>query len=171
MTQQKLQQPIVMCGLGRLYSKQSVIEQLLEKDKMPESCGHIKSMKDIKDLRLTANPAYSAEDEKNAPFICALIGLEMSGQFRKFYLNFNFLSKFLTYFHFNRIRCFVELRMCIFRTCIKGIKVQYLLNLSNSILRRGYCDSERKRRRRGPNENENGSSCSQIKGIKKGKED
>jgi hypothetical protein len=72
-----------MCGLGRLYSKQSIIEQLLEKEKMPESCSHIKSLKDVKDLRLTANPAYSAEDEKNAPFICALIGLEMSGQFRK----------------------------------------------------------------------------------------
>ncbi|CAG9799066.1 unnamed protein product [Chironomus riparius] len=82
LTQQKLQQPIVMCGLGRLYSKQSVIECLLEKDKMPESCSHIKSLKDIKDLRLAANPAYSSEDEKNAPFICALIGLEMSGQFR-----------------------------------------------------------------------------------------
>lgn len=82
MTQQKLQQPIVMCGLGRLYSKQIVIEQLLEKDKMPASCDHIKSLKDIKDLKLAANPAYSAEDEKNAPFICALIGLEMSGQFR-----------------------------------------------------------------------------------------
>ncbi|KAG5676190.1 hypothetical protein PVAND_006039 [Polypedilum vanderplanki] len=82
LTQQKLQQPIVMCGLGRLYSKQSVIEQLLEKEKMPEACAHIKNLKDVKDLRLTANPAYSAEDEKNAPFICALIGLEMSGQFR-----------------------------------------------------------------------------------------
>lgn len=73
-----------MCGLGRLYSKQSIIECLLEKDKMPESCSHIKSLKDIKDLRLAANPAYSPEDEKNAPFICALIGLEMSGQFRKY---------------------------------------------------------------------------------------
>jgi Rtf2 RING-finger len=71
-----------MCGLGRLYSKQNVIEQLLEKDGMPEEFSHIKSMKDIKNLRLTENPAYSAEDEKNAPFICALIGLEMSGQFR-----------------------------------------------------------------------------------------
>lgn len=82
LTQQKLQQPIVMCGLGRLYSKQNVIEQLLEKDGMPESCSHIKSLKDIKNLKLVANPAYSAEDDKNAPFICALIGLEMSGQFR-----------------------------------------------------------------------------------------
>lgn len=82
-TQQKLQQPIVMCGLGRLYSKQSVIEALLNKS-MPESSSHIKSLKDVKDLKLTANPAYSEEEDKSAPFICALIGLEMSGQFRKF---------------------------------------------------------------------------------------
>lgn len=71
-----------MCGLGRLYSKQNVIEQLLEKGGMPENCSHIKSLKDIKNLKLTANPAFSEEDEKNAPFVCALIGLEMSGQFR-----------------------------------------------------------------------------------------
>ncbi|CRK91862.1 CLUMA_CG005483, isoform A [Clunio marinus] len=82
LTQQKLQQPIVMCGLGRLYSKSNIIEQLLEKTPMPESCSHIKGLKDIKDLKLTANPSYSPEDDKNAPFICALIGLEMSGQFR-----------------------------------------------------------------------------------------
>lgn len=71
-----------MCGLGRLYSKLNVIEQLLEKDGMPSSCDHIKTLKDIKNLKLAANPAYSEEDDKNAPFVCALIGLEMSGQFR-----------------------------------------------------------------------------------------
>lgn len=49
---------------------------------MPESCAHIKSLRDIRDLRLSANPAHSPEDDKNAPFICSLIGLEMSGQFR-----------------------------------------------------------------------------------------
>lgn len=77
-----------MCGLGRLYSKQNVIEQLLEKDKMPESTKHIKSLKDIKDLNLTSNPAFKDEDKhegldtRNAPFICKLIGLEMAGKFR-----------------------------------------------------------------------------------------
>lgn len=82
LTQERLQKPIVMCGLGRLYSKQNVIEHLLE-SKMPESCAHIKSLKDVKDLNLTANPAYEKNhDDKSAQFICALIGLEMSGQFR-----------------------------------------------------------------------------------------
>ncbi|XP_049288839.1 replication termination factor 2 [Anopheles funestus] len=83
LTQQRLQQPIVMCGLGRLYSKQNVIEALLDKEKMTEACAHIKSLKDIKNLNLTANPAYDeTKDDKSSPYICALIGLEMSGQFR-----------------------------------------------------------------------------------------
>lgn len=78
-----------MDGLGRLYSKQNVIEHILEKE-MPEDFCHIKSLKDIKDLNLTPNPAFqegkaadeSSNDARNAPFICALIGLEMSGKFR-----------------------------------------------------------------------------------------
>lgn len=90
MTQERLREPIVMCGLGRLYSKQSIIEQLLDKSsEMPESCKHIKSMKDIRDLHLTPNPIYKDEDKteglldtRSAPYICKLIGLEMSGKFR-----------------------------------------------------------------------------------------
>lgn len=78
-----------MDGLGRLYTKQNVIEHLLEKD-MPADFQHLKSLKDIKDLNLTPNPAFDAEaaanetsnDARNAPFICSLIGLEMSGKFR-----------------------------------------------------------------------------------------
>jgi Rtf2 RING-finger len=91
LTQQRLQSPIVMCGLGRLYTKQNVIEALLDKEvQMPETASHIKSLKDIRDLNMTPNPAYSSEadqkdtihDNRSAPFICALIGLEMSGKFR-----------------------------------------------------------------------------------------
>ncbi|XP_058121743.1 replication termination factor 2 isoform X2 [Anopheles ziemanni] len=83
LTQLRLQLPIVICALGRLYSKQNVIEALLDKEKMPESCAHIKSLKDIKNLNLTPNPAYDeSKDDKSSPFICGLIGLEMSGQFR-----------------------------------------------------------------------------------------
>lgn len=89
LTQERLQEPIVMCGLGRLYSKQNVIEALLEKDKKPEVIKHIKNMKDIKQLNLTPNPAYTEEDKteglldtRHAPYLCKLIGLEMSGKFR-----------------------------------------------------------------------------------------
>lgn len=64
LTQQRLQQPIVMCGLGRLYSKQNVVEHLLEKEKMPESAEHVKSLRDIKNLNLTPNPTYNKNDDK-----------------------------------------------------------------------------------------------------------
>nr|XP_036232132.1 replication termination factor 2 isoform X2 [Bactrocera oleae] len=89
LTQEHLQEPIVMCGFGRLYSKQSIIEQLLEKEKKPESIKHIRTLKDIKTLKLTSNPSYTTEDKteglldtRHAPYICKLIGLEMSGKFR-----------------------------------------------------------------------------------------
>lgn len=90
LTQERLREPIVMCTLGRLYSKQSIIEQLLDKEsEMPDACKHIKSLKDIRDLHLTPNPIYKDEDKteglldtRSAPYICKLIGLEMSGKFR-----------------------------------------------------------------------------------------
>lgn len=89
--QERLQEPIVMCGLGRLYSKQSIIEQLLDKGtEMPDACKHIKSLRDVRDLQLTSNPIYNKDanktegmlDTRSAPYICKLIGLEMSGKFR-----------------------------------------------------------------------------------------
>lgn len=89
LTQEGLREPIVMCTLGRLYSKQSIIEQLLDKEtEMPDTCKHIKSLKDVRDLHLTPNPIYKDEDKseglldtRSAPYICKLIGLEMSGKY------------------------------------------------------------------------------------------
>lgn len=93
LTQQRLQEPIVSCGLGRLYSKSSVIEALLDKETKPDCISHIKGLKDIKDLKLTKNPAYKdtehlegTVDEGSAPYICTICGLEMTGKFRFIYL-------------------------------------------------------------------------------------
>ncbi|CAG4950419.1 unnamed protein product [Parnassius apollo] len=93
LSQQPLQEPIVACGLGRLYSKSSVLESLLDKDTKPESITHIKNMKDIKDLKLTKNPAYTNTDhtdgavgDGSAPYICPISGLEMTGKFRFIFL-------------------------------------------------------------------------------------
>ncbi|XP_067002928.1 replication termination factor 2 [Anabrus simplex] len=90
LTQQPLQPPIVACGLGRLYNKDAVIEALLDKTNLPETAQHIKNLKDIRELKLTPNPAFkpSAEkgdayiDRQTAPYICPVIGLEMNGKFR-----------------------------------------------------------------------------------------
>lgn len=89
-TQQELQVPIVACMLGRLYSKDSVIEALLDRSKMPEHAAHIKTLKDIKDLTLTTNTAYKrgAEtgdgyiDRQTSEYMCPTTGIEMNGKFK-----------------------------------------------------------------------------------------
>ncbi|KAL1463261.1 hypothetical protein WDU94_015028 [Cyamophila willieti] len=89
-TQQRLQVPIVACMLGRLYSKDSVIEALLDRTKMPEHAAHIKTLKDIKDLTLTVNSSFKggAEtgdgyiDRQTAQYICPTTGIEMNGKFK-----------------------------------------------------------------------------------------
>lgn len=89
-TQQALQEPIVTCHLGKLYNKMSLIEALLDRSTLPEEFRHIKSLKDVKDLKLTKNPEYKSDDDKKggavdhrgAPYICPVLSLEMSGKFR-----------------------------------------------------------------------------------------
>jgi len=85
-TQQPLQEPIVACHLGKLCNKESVINALLDKDTLPTTMRYIKNLKDIKTLNLTKNPAYSEDNDGEtnscAPYICPVIGLEMSGKFR-----------------------------------------------------------------------------------------
>ncbi|XP_046428683.1 replication termination factor 2 [Neodiprion virginianus] len=86
-----LQSPVVACGLGRLYSKESVIEGLLDRTMLPDTAKHIKSVKDVKDLNLTDNPAYEGPkaekgdcyvDGGRSPYICPVIGLEMNGKYK-----------------------------------------------------------------------------------------
>lgn len=90
-----LQQPIVSCGLGRLYSKEAVIEGLLDRSTLPETAVHIKSLKDVRAINLTPNPAYDENraekgdgyvDGGKNPFICPVIGLEMNGKYKFCYL-------------------------------------------------------------------------------------
>jgi len=83
-----LQAPIVACALGRLYSKESVLEGLLDRSTLPETAQHIKNLKDVKNLNLSENPSYEGDKAKNggyiddgkSPFICPVTGLEMNGK-------------------------------------------------------------------------------------------
>ena len=54
MTKEKLRKPIVGDRLGQLYNKTSVIEYLLNKNK-PTGFEHIKSLKNVKDLKCIIN--------------------------------------------------------------------------------------------------------------------
>jgi len=86
-----LQLPIVGCNLGRLYSKESVLEGLLDRNTLPESAAHIKYLKDVRNLNLTPNPAFDGNkaekgdgysDGGKSPYICPVIGLEMNGKYK-----------------------------------------------------------------------------------------
>lgn len=83
--------PIVGCTLGRLYSKESVLEGLLDRNTLPESAIHIKNLKDVRNLNLTPNPAFDGNkaekgdgytDGSKSPYICPVIGLEMNGKYK-----------------------------------------------------------------------------------------
>ncbi|NXE38272.1 RTF2 protein, partial [Ptilorrhoa leucosticta] len=95
LSQEKLRRPIVACELGRLYNKDAVIEFLLDKSpgKSPmESASHIKSIKNVTELKLVDNPAWGGDKESSkgdkcgdlqaARFICPVVGLEMNGRHR-----------------------------------------------------------------------------------------
>lgn len=108
LTQQKLIKPIVACELGFLYNKEAIIEKLLDskgnKDSSSSSddlASHIKSLKDVRELELTDNPAFRHDKKKDAivgdggyndkfksPYVCPIAGLEMNGKF-KFVIDWN----------------------------------------------------------------------------------
>ncbi|EDV23447.1 uncharacterized protein TRIADDRAFT_58086 [Trichoplax adhaerens] len=83
-TQQHLQLPMVGCELGKLYNKDAIIEYLLDKESS-DNCPHIRGLKDVKELKLAINPAYSENDSKrwvadsyydhqDSEFICPVVG-------------------------------------------------------------------------------------------------
>ncbi|KAF9467032.1 DUF602-domain-containing protein [Collybia nuda] len=87
LSKRKLQEPIVSCALGKLYNKDSIIEYLLDKSAYGDGeriCGHIRSLKDVKTLTLTPNPAPPAPENaapsaERAHFVCPLTLKEMNG--------------------------------------------------------------------------------------------
>jgi hypothetical protein len=87
LSKRPLQEPIVSCPLGKLYNKDSIIEYLLDKSAYgdgEEICGHIRSLKDVKTLKPTPNPAPISDNAVLEPterpqFICPLTLKEMNG--------------------------------------------------------------------------------------------
>ena len=77
MTKEQLRKPIVGDRLGQLYNKTSVIEYLLNKNK-PTGFEHIKSLKNIKDLKCLIND--------NGYIQCQISQEEFSGLNKFFFL-------------------------------------------------------------------------------------
>ena len=87
-SQEVLRKPIVACQLGRFYNKEALIEALLNKNNA-SVISHIKSLKDIKEVKFTPNPAFASSSDvadnrddpqsSTAAFICPVTSLEMNG--------------------------------------------------------------------------------------------
>lgn len=97
LSQEKLQTPIVTDMMGYLYNKDTLIEYLLERSKYEAGPTYVKALKDVKELNLTPNPGYKANqsetgdnfcDLNRSRWICPITGLEMNGIY-KFYANFS----------------------------------------------------------------------------------
>ena len=82
-----LRAPIVVCGLGYLYNKEDLIEKMLSKT-LPAELSHLRSLKDVCDATLHANPAWkpdgeghrSGADEDEVPFHCPIASVPMNGR-------------------------------------------------------------------------------------------
>ncbi|XP_067928859.1 replication termination factor 2-like [Watersipora subatra] len=92
-SQLPLRLPILACEYGNLYNKESILELLLDKSKYEGQAKftHIRSLKDVKELNLTDNPAFARTDGKmdtsnSALYVCPVTGLEMNGKHRFAYL-------------------------------------------------------------------------------------
>lgn len=95
----ELRKPIVSCLLGYLYNKEAIIEYLLNKDECPNASlvGHIRSLKDVVELKLTSKPQSKSTTETSTEsstsgdspayfkYICPISGLEMNGNYKFFY--------------------------------------------------------------------------------------
>ncbi|KAI0757535.1 Rtf2 RING-finger-domain-containing protein [Daedaleopsis nitida] len=89
LSKRPLQEPVVSCPLGKLYNKDALLEFLLDRSSFGGEgeivCGHIRSLKDVKTLKLTPNasksssPAFSESAPERASFVCPLNFKEMNG--------------------------------------------------------------------------------------------
>ncbi|CAI4222180.1 unnamed protein product [Auanema sp. JU1783] len=97
LTQQPLKKPIIACRLGRLFSKEAVLEAILTKTiKNFESASHIRGMKDFKELKLRENKDYKADNQgvkgdsyldiNQTEFLCPITSVPMNGNY-KFVVN------------------------------------------------------------------------------------
>jgi len=99
LSKKPLQDPVVACALGKLYNKDAIIEYLLNKNAYGDGdiiCSHISNMKDVKPLKLAANPAFKETNGASiahfdqgmvSRFVCPITLKEMNGKLKFVYLN------------------------------------------------------------------------------------
>lgn len=74
-----LNEPIVLCQLGNLYNKEDMLCALIDKT-LSSGLAHIRGLKDLKEIKLTPNPAYSADEAGHlCKYVCPLTGQDFNG--------------------------------------------------------------------------------------------
>lgn len=87
----RLRVPIVCDGLGRLYNKTSLLEALLKKS-VPDGMKHVRSIKDVLELRMTEKDRKVCEtsdvdtETNGSDYLCPVTGLDFNGNFKFFAL-------------------------------------------------------------------------------------
>lgn len=79
LTKNKLEKPVVVCGMGNLYNKQTVIEHCLEPINKDYAYSHLRSLKHVIDVK-----AQSEKDEENGilKFTCPITGRLLAGTYK-----------------------------------------------------------------------------------------
>eukprot|EP00474_Spongospora_subterranea_P010865 CRZ11323.1 hypothetical protein [Spongospora subterranea] len=80
-SQTRLQAPIVVCRLGRLYNKEALIQYLIQKQDLPRF-SHIRSLKDVVNVNYAPAPKLVADDINQAVFMCPVTLLLGNGKYR-----------------------------------------------------------------------------------------
>ncbi|PVU88511.1 hypothetical protein BB560_006367, partial [Smittium megazygosporum] len=92
-----LSNPIVVDEVGKLYNREAILKHLLDPNgsygDADQICAYIKSIKDVKTLKLTSNPGYEAKKAHASvgqvpQFICPILQKEMNGR-NRFIANWN----------------------------------------------------------------------------------
>ncbi|XP_015892443.1 uncharacterized protein LOC107426707 [Ziziphus jujuba] len=88
LSSEPLKEPCVVDFLGNVFNKVSLVEALLGK-KMPKEFGHIKGLKDMINIQLSAIPGIDRDGDgfsAGARFQCPITGLEFNGKYKFFAL-------------------------------------------------------------------------------------
>lgn len=87
LTSEPLKEPCVVDWLGNVFNKESLVEALLGK-KMPKQFGHIKGLKDMINIQLSAIPGIELDGgfSAGARFQCPISGLGFNGKYKFFAL-------------------------------------------------------------------------------------
>ncbi|KIK22903.1 hypothetical protein PISMIDRAFT_477484 [Pisolithus microcarpus 441] len=90
LSKRPLREPVVSCALGKFYNKDALIEYLLDKSAYGDGetiCGHIRSLKDVRTLKLTPRSPPPSPGSDVANFVCPLNLKEMNGAYPFVYIH------------------------------------------------------------------------------------